>query len=321
VSAPGATGASSAAGDDTGDAGELDAPDPLDDPMSPESIDQRYRLLAASVTTGTDDCRSAKARDGQRERLRCETAAGTLELVTWTRRGDLVARRAAVVTDQPGGILDASRSRTMMAFEGSDSLKGAPRAKGGKARSTAKGAADDDLRGSGRTYLYWDVERTRQSGTFVADTGTGLATLAAAYDATDPVRPYPTGLTDRRLIGFAGRWVGSGECLRTVTVNAGALEESYCDVEGPVEVFVGRFRTADDLKAYRTLVVASAIADKRGLRDWRKRPGQDPVGALYEYTTDDGTVARYWDDTACLCYAEAFLARGSYQRLARWWER
>ncbi|WP_148613747.1 hypothetical protein [Nocardioides rubriscoriae] len=313
VVAPGGTVSSSAPADAT------EEPDPLDDPMSPASIDLRYESLAASVTTGTDRCRTAKARRGQDERVRCDVPSGTLELVTYTRATDLLARRAEAVTDRPGGVLDASRTRVMMAFQDPAaptraSAKG-PKGKGGSKGAQTKGA------GRGRTYLYWDDQRARQSAVYLADAGTDLSVLSTAYDATGPVRPYPTSLTDKQLVAFTRRWVKPDDCLRTVTVNPGAAQESYCDVKGPVEVFVGRFRTKADLEAYRTLVVASAIADKRTLRDWNRAKGGAPVGALYEYTTGDGTVARYWDDSSCLCYAEAFLAQGSYDRLARWWDR
>ncbi len=271
-----------------------DEPDPLDDPLSPESIDQRYSRLADSVTAGSERCRSVKARQGQRERLKCDAPVGTLELVTYRRALDLDERRARAVTYEPGGILDATRRGTLMARE---------------VEAGGRRGADDP-----GTFLYWDDSQARQSAAYLAPAGTDLAPLVASYDGTGPVRPYPAGPTDRRLVAFVERWVQPGDCVRIGTVNAGSTEESYCDVDGPVETFVGRFRTAGELEAYRGLVVASAIADEREIREWKR-------GALYEYTTDDGTVVRYWDDPSCACYAEAFLADGSYQALARWWDR
>lgn len=289
--APGTVGSSAAATASSTDPDrpdESDEPDPLDDPMSPESIDLRYEALAGSVTTGTERCRSARERDGQEERLVCETADATLELVTWAGPRALGARRADAVTDQPGGVLDARDAGVLMGFQ---------------AAADAKKAA---------TYLYVDDERARQSAVYLAGTGADLDALRTAYDATAPTRPYPVGPT-KRLDRFTKRWVQRGDCLRIETVNAGSTEESFC-VDGRVEVFVGRFATEEQLAAYRKVVVASAIADDRDLRDWKG-------GALYEYTTDDGTVARYWDDPSCACYAEAFLADGTYDRLARWWDR
>ena len=269
-------------------------PDPLDDPSSPESIDQRYGALAESVTTGTRTCRDREPREGQRERIVCRTGFGVLELVTHRRTAGLVERRDAAVTYAPGGILDVGPGGTTMAFAPSE-----------------KGAA---------AYLYWDDEADRRSATYTAERGKGVVRLAQAYDATGPARPFPTGPSSPDLVRFAARWVGRDACLRTETVNQDALEESYCDVPGPVEVFIGRFRTTEALEAYRGVVVASAIADDRDVREWTPRGAGEPAGALYEYTTDSGTVARYWDDASCACFAEAFLDDGSYQRLARWWE-
>ena len=79
----------------------------------------------------------------------------------------------------------------------------------------------------------------------------------------------------------------------------------------------------------RVLALAAAAAsllfghsaDDRPLRDWTRDGAGSPAGALYEYTTDEGTVARYWDDSSCACYVEAFLPDGSYRKLARWWEK
>lgn len=295
-----------------GTASEETGPDPLDDPLSPESIDLRYGGLAEAVTTGTDSCRSVKARRGQSERLLCDASVGRLELVSYATVAALADRRGRAVTYEPGGVLDAGPTGTLMAFEASEGTKGA---KGGKGAKGVKGTA------AASTYLYWDDDQARQSATYSSDAGTEIEPLVEAYDATGPVRPYPTGPSSRKLVRFARRWVEPDACLRTETVNEGALEESYCDVDGPVEVFLGRFGSLAQLKAYRTIVVASAVADDRDVRDWSRPSGGDPVGALYEYTTDAGTVSRYWDDPSCLCYAEASWKKGSYAQLARWWDR
>ncbi len=270
--------------------------DPLDDPFSVESLDLRYAALGRSVTAGFVECRRAKAREGQKERAVCVAGPGTLELVTYRGRRALETRREKAITYQAGGVLDVRKNGVLMGHQ-SENRRGAP--------------VD--------AFLYRDDTPSLTSATYFAERGTDLDSLAALLAETDPVRPYPTGPSAPPLVDFAEQWVDLSTCMRIETVNDGALEESYCDVKGPFEVYVGRFRSDRELSAYRRLVLASAIDDERDVRDWNQREGDAPVGALYEYTTDSGAVVRYWDKPGCACYAEAFLPGGTYERLQRWW--
>lgn len=285
---------------------EPERPDPLDDPMSTESIDLRYEALGGSVTTGSDGCRDAKARQGQQERLVCDLGAATLELVTYTTFAGLTARRDRADTDEPGTVQEPSTDGRLLGFESQAPEQPQEPAKPKKGKP-AQGTAEV------QTFLYTDDKSALQSGWLTAEAGTDLSVLVRAYTATDPTRPYPTGPTNKKIVSFVKRWAKADQCLRIPSVNPGALEENYCDVKGPVQMFVGRFGSMDDLETYRTIIVASAEADDRDVREWDR-------GTLYEYQTDDDTVVRYWDDPSCLCYAEAFLAQGTYDQLATWWD-
>lgn len=271
-------------------------PDPLDDPLSPQSLDKRYRGLAKAVTTGFEGCRRAKAREGQRERVMCEARVGTLELVTYRKQRHVDARRDKAITYAAGGVLDVREAGVLMAHEEEN---------------------DRDVAAS--AFLYWDDTSARQSATYFAGRGTDLDGLVALFTATTPKRTYPAGLGSPQLVDFIDQWLDPTICTRIETVNDGALEESYCDVRGPIEVYVGRFRDEATLVSYRQMVLASAIADGREVRDWNQAEGDPPVGALYEFTTDSGAAVRYWDEPGCVCYAEAYLRDGTYEQVQEWW--
>ncbi len=284
---------------------ESDDPDEPGEPVDPDgtdaaAVDVRYAGLADRITSGADSCEADDAggdRAGRSERLACEvTDVGTLELVTYRSEATLEARRQRELTDAAGGVRLEARRGTVMAFEKEDA--------GGRATAAT---------------LYWDADSSRQSATYTADPGVDLDELVTAFRATAPSLAYPEGPTSPALIDFAGRRVPVETCTRIETAVAHELEESFCDVDGPVEVYLGRFATADDLRAYRELTLANAKQDDRGLRTWRRAEGGPPAGDAYEYLTDDGVAVRYWDRADCRCYAEAYLSGGSFESLQEWW--
>ena len=260
------------------------------------SVNNRYAGLADLVTTGVDGCEADTVRSGETERLSCTFAAGTLELVTYGSGPELGAGRAREVTLEPGGVFEDGRSGTVMGFEEED---------------------DNDVPTS--AYLYWDDDDARQSAKYVATPGTDLDDLVTLFRSTGPSLDYPTGPSSQELIDFAEPWFLVGKCVRIETLVANELEESYCDVNGPIEVYLGQFDSKKALNTYRKLALANAKADDRELRTWNQVEGDPPIGALYEYTTDSGSAVRYWDQPSCLCYAEAYLSDGSYERLKNWW--
>ncbi|GAA5155059.1 hypothetical protein GCM10023340_39670 [Nocardioides marinquilinus] len=271
-------------------------PETSADPTASGAVNQRYTGLADLVTTGTSRCQEGDPTSGETERLECVIDAGLLQLVTYDSQADLEAARKRAVTLTAGGRLEETDAGTFFAYEETD---------------------DDD--NPLQAYLYWDDVDSLQSGRYDATAGTDLDELVTVFESTDPSRAYPEKPSSQELLDFASQWFLTSKCERIQTLVDQELEENYCDVNGPVEVYLGRFGSRKDFRDYRRIALGYAKTDDRMLRTWNQQEGDPPIGALYEYTTDSGSAVRYWDLPGCFCYAEAYLSSGSYDRLENWW--
>ncbi len=262
-----------------------------------ESVNARYSALASQVTSGTNECESVTTVSGETEHLDCAFANGTLSLATYGSRAELEAGRGRQVTLEAGGVYDTSSAGTILGFEVNDA----------DARPT-------------EAFLYWDDNAT-QSATYVAETGVDLDQLVRLQGATDPVVAYPKTPSDPAMIDFVDQWFLINGCERIQTVVADQLEESYCNINGPIDVYIGKFASRAKFLAYRRDIRNRARVDGREPQGtWNQKQGDPIQGSLLEYTTDENYTALYWDKTDCLCYAEAFLLDSTYDRLKTWWE-
>lgn len=295
-------------------AGETDGPttdgpttdDPVtSDPPTPDpdgtdfaAVNTRYSGLGAMVTTGVDSCAASGSQSGVSERLECTFANGVLELVTYDTPSELTAARKRAINRTSGGVYEKSASGILMGFEDKDS--------DGNAKSA---------------YLYWDNNASSQSAKYVGDPAVDLDDLVSVFNSTDPSIAYPTGPSSPELLAFAGDWFKTPKCRRIETLVNGEIEENYCDVNGPIEVYLGQFETRKDFNSYRRLTRQNALADGRKDPKTWSYTGGDVEGTLSEYTTDSGSAVRYWDQPDCLCYAEAYDRSGNFTRLKNWWAR
>jgi len=269
-----------------------------------EDINDRYAGLGGNITTGlnVDSCQPSTSMAGQAEHLECTFASGTLTLITWNAKSDLNAERKRQIDYRPGGILLDNAAGKLFGFEEST------------------GTGDDRV--VTKAYLYWDSASALQSARYdhATDAGTPeLDTLVNLFNSTSPTVSYPTKPSNPDLIGFAQQWLDTNTCARIQTVYTGEKEESKCTPPGEVTIYIGKFRNGQEMRRHRRQALGYAKADNRRLRTWNQQEGDPPVGALYEYETDSGTIVRYWDQPSCSCYMEAYLPNGTYEDLYDWW--
>lgn len=262
------------------------------------SVNARYSGLASLVTSGVDECAKAAVTSGETERLECPFGNGVLALVTYGSPSELEAGRRRQVTFEAGGVYDQTPQGTILGFE----------------VNNAEGQPTE-------AFLYWD-DNAAQSATYTAEPGADLDQLVTLHAATDPAVAYPTAPSDPALVDFVDQWFPISRCERVATIVADQVEESYCDVGGPVEVYIGTFDSRANFRFYRRDIARRSREDGRTEHtSWTQQAGQPAEGALYEYDNGEGYKALYWDQPDCLCYAEAFLRGGTHDRLFDWWER
>ncbi len=293
--ASGASGPSSSAGSSEGSSpgsgetgGASSGPD-----LDFSAINQRYVALGTRVTTGQSECEEAAALSGQLEALRCTFPQGTLDLTTYATLDELKAARSREVTTAVGGRFAEDSVGVVFSFEND----AAP------------------------PTLYWDSEGALQSGFYRGSADVEVDDLASVYQSVGGFIDYPSRMTSPDLISFATSWVRPNQCDRIQTLSPGEVEESLCKARRQISVYVAQMATKKDLIAYRQIRLRDARRD--GLLasppDWTF--GSGPVeGRFADSYAEGDRILRYWDQTECLCYMEAYYPTNDQDALIAWWE-
>lgn len=257
------------------------------------SINERYAALGTRVTTGQSECVEGELLSGQSEALDCTFPHGTLTLTTYETQDELEASRLREVNTEVGGRYAEGSTGVVFSF-----------------------APDGAI-----PTLYWDDTSALQSGFYqAASADVAVDALASAYQSVDARIDYPQKMTSQELIDFADLWVRPNQCDRIQTLSVGELEESLCKARKQIVVYVAKMATKADLIAYRQIRLRDSRQDGLILNppDWTF--GDGPVeGRLADSYAESDRVLRYWDQTSCLCYMEAYYPTNDLDALTAWW--
>ena len=240
---------------------------------------------------------------GETERLDCAFAGGKLTLTTFDSGQQLLANRTRRV--------DLSLIGGRYLDDGAHVIYGVEE--------------DEDDAGTVTRppSLYWDSSTGLQSAVYEGVNTTTLDALVTTFKSTGPTVGWPTGPTDPELIEFLEGFVkGVGVCDRIQTFTDNETEEVSCNARLGITVYFGKWTSIQALREYRQNKKASANSDNTTVDTWHYGDGPDE-GTLVDYfLEDDGQGVRYWDDTSCLCYGEAYLSGDqatALDTLATWW--
>lgn len=267
--------------------------DPSELALDFASINERYTGLGSRVTTGQSDCVEGELLSGESEAIACTFPQGTLTLTTYETQAELEAARSREVNTDIGGRYAEGTGGIVFSFAPEGTVP----------------------------TLYWDNEATLQSGFYEASSAdVGVDALASVFESVGAQVKYPKGLTSPELIDFADLWVRPNQCDRIQTLSSGELEESLCKARKQISVYVAQMATKADLIAYRQVRLRDSRRDGLILSppDWMY--GTGPVeGRLADSYAEGDRVLRYWDQTACLCYMEAYYPTNDLDALTAWW--
>lgn len=265
------------------------------DGMEFADINERYQSLGNRVTTGQSSCAAAETLSGQVEAVECTSPQGTLSLTTYESYDELTsAREREVNTDVGGRFVAQSSIGVLFSFDTDTSVP----------------------------TLYWDSDGALQSGQYVGGSdAVEVDALASVFRSVGPILKYPEGLSDPALIDFADYWVRPNQCDRIQTLTSGELEESVCKARNQIVVYVAKMATKSDLLTYRQTRLRDSQRDGLSLErpSWMFGTGA-AEGRLADSYADNDRILRYWDQTECLCYMEAYYPTVDRDALIKWWE-
>ncbi|GEP39482.1 hypothetical protein NPS01_31450 [Nocardioides psychrotolerans] len=259
-----------------------------------DAINQRYTSLGTRVTTGQSDCAEGAALSGQTEAIACTFPRGTLELTTYDTIDELRAARSRAVNTDVGGRFAEGSFGVIFSFD---------------TESTTP-------------TLYWDNEAALQSGLYKGGTAdVEVDELAAVYGSVESFLDYPTRISNSELFDFAQFWLRPNQCDRIQTLSPGEIEESQCKARRQITVYVAKMATKKDLIDYRQTRLRDSRRDGLILSppDWMFGSGAVEGRVADSYAEGD-RILRYWDQTACLCYMEAYYPTNDQDALIAWWE-
>ncbi|MBJ7359434.1 MAG: hypothetical protein JHD21_18905 [Nocardioides sp.] len=259
-----------------------------------DAINQRYSALGTRVTTGQSDCVEGAALSGQAEAISCTFPRGTLELTTYDTLDELQAARSRAVNTDVGGRYAEGSFGVIFSFD---------------TESTSP-------------TLYWDSEGSLQSGLYKGGSAdVEVDELAQVYGSVGSFVDYPSRMSDPDLIDFAQFWLRPNQCERIQTLSPGELEESRCKARRQIVVYVAKMASKKDLIDYRQVRLRDSRRDGLILSppDWMFGTGA-VEGRVADSYADGDRVLRYWDQTACLCYMEAYYPTNDQDALIAWWE-
>ncbi|MBM9461512.1 hypothetical protein JK386_16530 [Nocardioides sp. zg-536] len=292
-------------------AGGGDDPAPGPDPsperpvdVSAAAIDERYRALATSISTGASDCEAQDPGPGQGEVVQCAVPAGVLRLVTYADEDALSAARSARLDYRAGTMTADNGTTALYEFD-----------------PERAGTSDPAL-------VYWDSRPALQSVTITGDATAKIDSVVASYKQTQPRVQSPTSPAHPTLREFINLNMDISECTRQRTFFVDETEESRCKVPGnSLVVNVGRYTSAKGMKGNRRYYRSKhKEAGKNGGKQggggtWQLGDG-DPEGAYYAYRDADGRTATVywdWDKADCYCYGVAWSFDGNLAALEKWW--
>ncbi|WP_309647016.1 hypothetical protein [Nocardioides sp.] len=259
-----------------------------------DAINQRYSALGTRVTTGQSDCVEGSALSGQAEAISCTFPRGTLDLTTYDTLDELQAARSRAVNTDVGGRYAEGSFGVIFSFD---------------TESTSP-------------TLYWDNEGSLQSGLYEGGTAdVEVDELAEVYGSVGSFVDYPSRMSDPALVEFAQFWLRPNQCDRIQTLSPGELEESRCKARRQIVVYVAKMASKKDLIEYRQVRLRDSRRDGLILSppDWMFGTGA-VEGRVADSYADGDRVLRYWDQTACLCYMEAYYPTNDQDALIAWWE-
>jgi len=269
--------------------GSSDGPD-----LDFSAINQRYTALGTRVTTGQSDCVEGAVLSGQAEAISCTFPRGTLELTTYGTLDELKAARSREVSTDVGGRFAEDSFGVIFSL---DTEATNPK-------------------------LYWDSEGSLQSGLYRGSAaGVEVEELASVFRSVGSFIDYPARMTSPELIDFAQFWVRPNQCDRIQTLSPGEVEESLCKARREISVYVAQMATKKDLIAYRQIRMRDSRRDGLILSppDWMFGTGAVEGRVADSYAEGD-RILRYWDQTECLCYMEAYYPTADQDALIAWWE-